>query len=416
MYGPNGFGKTSFFDAIDFVATGGVGRLGLSASTDRFARAVAHLDSKPQDAVVGLRFSTNGVGRKISRRVASRAQASLDGTTYDRKRALVEVTGGGLEPADRIEHLVSLFRATHLFSQGDPELGKGFERDCALPPQVVSHMLAFDDYAIARGKASEVCDVLKGVVAQANANLGILTEQIEEAELTIGSLEQGSTQFGKSAAPTEALATLRRRAQEVGLSVPTEDTNRVFVRACRAAIQARLAAGEARIGRLTTLVEEVRILPRVEEGLAELIGHRDRTEREQRSTEEALGQAEATQRGATALLQESEAKRVQGRARAEALRWARETQPRFRELLGLEGGRAKAVQGATGALGRLRERRLLVARELRVKEQSAGKKHVEVGEGSWWGGAAEEAGGGRGSVAVGLGNGERGGRARGCIW
>ena len=381
LYGPNGFGKTSFFDAIDFVATGGVGRLGLSASTDRFARAVAHLDSKPQDAVVGLRFSTNGVERKISRRVASRAQALLDGTTYDRKRALVEVTGGGLEPADHIEHLVSLFRATHLFSQGHPELGKGFERDCALPPQVVSHMLAFDDYANARGKASEVCDVLEGVLAEANGKLEILREQIEEAELTIGNLEQGSTQFGNSAAPAEALATLRRRAQEVGLSVPAEETNRVFVRACRAAIQARLAAGEAGIRRLTTLVEEVRLLPGVEEGLAELTKRRDRAEKELRSTEEALGQAETAQREATALLQESEAKRVQGRARAEALRWARETQPRFSELLGLEGGRAKAVQSAIGALGRLRERRVLVAGELRVKEQSAGKVASRLGRG-----------------------------------
>ena len=54
LYGPNGFGKTSFFDAMDFVATGGVGRLGLSANTDRFAKAVAHLDSKPEDAVVRL--------------------------------------------------------------------------------------------------------------------------------------------------------------------------------------------------------------------------------------------------------------------------------------------------------------------------------------------------------------------------
>ena len=38
LYGPNGFGKTSVFDAIDFAATGGVGRLRLAASTDRFAR------------------------------------------------------------------------------------------------------------------------------------------------------------------------------------------------------------------------------------------------------------------------------------------------------------------------------------------------------------------------------------------
>ena len=221
LYGPNGFGKTSFFDAIDFVATGGVGRLGLSASTERFASAVAHLDSRPEEASVALGFSANGVARRISRRVGSRAQATLDGCSYDRKRALVEVTGGGLEVSDRIENLVSLFRATHLFGQGHPELGKGFDRDCSLPPQVVSHMLAFDDYANARRKASEVCDVLEQALGRKNENVAILRGQIEEAELNISNLEQASRQYLEAASPREALASLRRRVRDAGLSVAT---------------------------------------------------------------------------------------------------------------------------------------------------------------------------------------------------
>ena len=373
LYGPNGFGKTSFFDAIDFAATGGVGRLGLSASTDRFARAVAHLDGKPQDAIVGLRFSANGTARRIERRVASRAHASLDGSTYDRKRALVEVTGGGLEPADRIEHLVSLFRATHLFSQGRPELAKGFDRDCVLPPQVVSHMLAFDDYANARSKATEVSDVLERASVEANRNVEILRNQIEETELAIGNVEQRATQYEQAAAPSEALGSLRRRVQEAGLAVPAGEGDRVFVRACRAAIQARLADGEARIRRLTSLVEEVRILPSVENDLAEVGKRRHRAERELGATAEALGQAEAAQSGARERLQESEARRVQGRGGTEALRWVKEAQPRYKELLELEVETGKAVQKARGDLRRLRERRLVVARELRGNEQSAGK-------------------------------------------
>ena len=381
LYGPNGFGKTSFFDAVDFAATGGVGRLGLSPSTDRFARAMAHLDSKPEDASVALRFSANGFARRISRRVASRAHASVDGTSYDRKRALVEVTGGGLEASDRIEHLVSLFRATHLFGQGRPELGKGFDRDCALPPQVVSHMLAFDDYASTRRKASEVCDVLEQALGRENENVAILRGQIEEAELNISNLEPTSTQYLQSAAPAEALASLRRGVRDAGLSVASEEGDRVFVRACRAAIQARLADGEARIRRLTALVEEARLLPSVAEGVAELAKRRRRAESELVSAEEALGQAEAAQQEAAGLLQELEARRVQGRARAEALRWAREAQPRYRHLVGLEGERASAVQRAISGLGERRERRVEMARELRAKDQSAGKAASRVARG-----------------------------------
>ena len=161
LYGPNGFGKTSIFDAIGFAATGGVGRLGLSASTDRFGKAVTHLDSKAEDAVVSLSFYANGVRHEITRCVKTRMHADLDHAVLDRKKTLVELTGGGATLSDRIENLVSLFRATHLFSQEHQELARGFDRDCALPPQVVSHMLAFEDYASARSKASDVCEVLR---------------------------------------------------------------------------------------------------------------------------------------------------------------------------------------------------------------------------------------------------------------
>ncbi len=381
LYGPNGFGKTSFFDAVDFAATGGVGRLGLSASTDRFAKAMGHLDGKPEDAVVGLRFSATGATRKITRYVASRANALIDGSTYDRKKALVEITGGGLEATDRVEHLVSLFRATHLFGQGRPELARGFDRDCALPPQVLAHMLAFDDYANARSKASEVCDVLNRWLDEANKNVEVLRKQVEEAELAIGNLERASTEFEHSASPTEALAELRRRIQEVGLSVATEGTERVFVRACRAALQAGLADGEARIRRLTSLVEEVRALPSVGKGLAELAKRRSRAENDLRSAEEALGQAAAAQGEATALLQELQARRAAARARVDALRWVQQTQPRYRELLRVEGERTEALRTASGALEQLRERRIVTAGDLRAKEQEAKKIRPRLARG-----------------------------------
>ena len=55
----------------------------------------------------------------------------------------------------------------------------------------------------------------------------------------------------------------------------------------------------------------------------------------------------------------------------EALQWVRETQPRYRELLKLEGKAVKAIETGNEILGRLRERRLLAVQELRDKEQAA---------------------------------------------
>src|SRR6202011_5849124 len=42
-YGPNGFGKTSFFDALDFGVTGEIGRLDASKDDSRFRKAAVNL-------------------------------------------------------------------------------------------------------------------------------------------------------------------------------------------------------------------------------------------------------------------------------------------------------------------------------------------------------------------------------------
>ena len=49
LYGPNGFGKTSFFDAIDFAVTGGIGRIE-SSSEAHFAKTAQHLDTGSEES------------------------------------------------------------------------------------------------------------------------------------------------------------------------------------------------------------------------------------------------------------------------------------------------------------------------------------------------------------------------------
>jgi len=70
LYGPNGFGKTSFFDAIDFGVTGGIGRL-RSLRDSNFVKTVSHLDSSG-DGAVSLSFRRQEVLRRISRSIRNR--------------------------------------------------------------------------------------------------------------------------------------------------------------------------------------------------------------------------------------------------------------------------------------------------------------------------------------------------------
>jgi ATPase involved in DNA repair len=60
LFGPNGFGKTSFFDAIDFISTGGVARFDerFVRKTDRLLKALKHLDSSLDNSFVKVKTLT----------------------------------------------------------------------------------------------------------------------------------------------------------------------------------------------------------------------------------------------------------------------------------------------------------------------------------------------------------------------
>jgi AAA domain len=137
LYGPNGFGKTSFFDAIDFAITGGLGRLS-SLSEGQLDKVLPHLDTRPRDGVVSLSFRRNGEIGSLTRNVRDRKWAMLNGARSDRKTVLSSLTKGSSQSADRVENFISLFRATHLFNQERQEIAKDFRTDCQLNESIVS--------------------------------------------------------------------------------------------------------------------------------------------------------------------------------------------------------------------------------------------------------------------------------------
>lgn len=154
LYGPNGFGKTSFFDAIDFVVTGGVGRL--SKASGGLLKAAKHLDSGIEPTKVCLSFEREGSEHIITRDLTDQNNALVDGKVTSRKDVLALLTGGVTEGADRVDNMVSLFRATHLFSQDNQELTRYVAEKCELPSDIVSRMLAFEDYVSGLKKAEDV--------------------------------------------------------------------------------------------------------------------------------------------------------------------------------------------------------------------------------------------------------------------
>lgn len=157
LYGPNGLGKTSLYDALDFACTGRIARL--SGKIDKIA---PNLDSTPNESFVTLEIENENRTEYIKRKISDHNYAQVDKKRMGRKELLFHLTGLVWEDtAGRVENLEKLFRATHLFGQDYQELLIDYKKDSELSEEVVARMLAFEDYITASKKTTQVISSLK---------------------------------------------------------------------------------------------------------------------------------------------------------------------------------------------------------------------------------------------------------------
>jgi len=88
LYGPNGLGKTSLFDALDFLCTGGVWRFDERFGKEKEASLVevlTHIGSVSSQALVKATASIGPAPFQIERRVSKLNYPLIDGQETDRK-------------------------------------------------------------------------------------------------------------------------------------------------------------------------------------------------------------------------------------------------------------------------------------------------------------------------------------------
>ncbi|HSS21193.1 MAG TPA: SMC family ATPase [Pyrinomonadaceae bacterium] len=368
LYGPNGFGKTSFFDAIDFAVTGEIGRI-RSSGEAHFKKTAMHLDSKSDESVVSLSLRCNSALRKITRKVSDRKQALLDGRSTDRKTILTELTGAEFPATDRVENFVSLFRATHLFSQEYQEFAKDFRDDCRLSEQIVSRMLAFEDYASAVKKASKVCEAVQTVISTADVEIRELSEQIADEKKELDRLGQTARVSEDMGALDAEIESLQRKVSEAGISVASEQPDAAVVRGWRASIEVRHAESESRTARLSELAKESADLPRAVVELASLRQQLAQKEQALGSADENRIATEAQLQRADQQLAEISAKRSAAQRRAELLEWVRTVQPGYLTTLHNQGDASAEVNRTMAALALHRASEAKAANDLRTQQK-----------------------------------------------
>jgi exonuclease SbcC len=169
LYGPNGLGKTSFFDAIDYACTGRIGRLCRQRKLNQedFSRVATHLDETAGTGSVLLRGTAGQDANNLSewtlrRGTGNWSTAWIDDAKQDRLSTLTFLTNADWgEGKPRQQNIESLFRATHLFGQDEQELLSDFRKSSMLPEAFVSEMLALQDYSQGLDKAQAVSQVLE---------------------------------------------------------------------------------------------------------------------------------------------------------------------------------------------------------------------------------------------------------------
>jgi exonuclease SbcC len=201
FYGPNGLGKTSFFDALDYVCTGRIGRLcRRRIRQNDFMDLARHLGSSVSEGCVSMQISQGATVSSVSRSVANWGTALIGKEKYDRAGTLQFLTSSHWGPKKaRIENLERLFRATHLFGQSDPELLVEFEQASALSPDLVHRMLALDDYASGLAKATIILAELDKRIEENKQQMRVLDTQADKVQLQIKALSapQDAVEAGK---------------------------------------------------------------------------------------------------------------------------------------------------------------------------------------------------------------------------
>ena len=389
LYGPNGFGKTSVFDALDFAFTGDIGRLRINAE-ERFRRVANHLDRNGAEGTVALSFVREGEQHRIVRRVNDRRSAKLDGLPMNRKSALEEITGWSGSAADRVGNLISLFRATHLFSQEHQELASNFRQDCELSSDVVSRLLAFEDYHSGRNKAALVCGVVRSKIAVLEKEMAAQREELAAGEGEVETLGRAVDGVGASTDWEGAVSSLYERVEMEGLEVPTGDPDLETLRGWRTTFATRGARVRAKMEELRRCLRIVDLLPRRR---SELAVRKARLEKVKAAVNDAARRRDAAVEEHAAsvdLDRMSSIKRelTDYERSLKRLSWLEKHVPRYADLVREEAethGRLKAAQDRaeeTQTRERVLSERLRNAREARSdvlsRAEQAGERLAEA--------------------------------------
>lgn len=321
LYGPNGLGKTSFFDAVDYACTGRIGRLCRQRQLNQedFSRVSTYLDDTPGTGSVDLRGKTGvDASWSLRRGTGNWSTSWINGDSSERLDTLIFLTNsewGDSRP--RLQNVESLFRATHLFGQDEQELLTEFRKSSVIPEEFVSEMLALQDYARSISKISEVSRLLIAKKTTLQAQLGEMAGQKTELASALATEIDASGSHTKEAIDS-MIADIRARgdALRMAVAIPEGPATVEGLGDWVALASAQIKVLEERLVQSRSLRNELTVFSRLTEqikgakqGIADLDAECQRLTSEQDAASREIVDLEKTAASLQASLRELERRR-----------------------------------------------------------------------------------------------------------
>ena len=266
--GPNGLGKTSFFDAIDFAVTGTVRRL---EGNTELSNPLVNLSSN--NCTVKLAFSVLSGSEKgehtLSRSTGVYDELILNGKKQRDRRTILNTLTQTKSP-EKVDRLVKLFRATHLINQYEAELTSSLWDSSTLKKETVGRMLSLEDYVQAEKRCQEIGKELSKREKELNKEKPTLDNKLKHVTLQLS--EASSLDQDRTSHPTK-LFDLKIILSEIDkLNIPLElkpELTPEFMHQLAAVISGRLSTYNERLLSLQSLRNEFHVLQQARTSILE---------------------------------------------------------------------------------------------------------------------------------------------------
>lgn len=256
LFGPNGFGKTSFFDAVDFICTGSVARFDERFGRDarRLENSLKNLSSPTQDCYVIANLSVDDKELTIRRNLIDRTYSTAGGEPEQRKHTLLRLAGLPDRSTDiRIDNLVRLFRATHLFGQEYQSLTCDFRNESTLSEDVVSRMLALQDYVQALDKTSLIEANLNKQIKEKEKQIDLFSSESVLKRNQLDELKELKKSVDQPEVVANMVTVMAERLVRLGIKINGSPFDGNVIRGWRSIVNAEIGS----LTHTVTIIEEI---------------------------------------------------------------------------------------------------------------------------------------------------------------